>query len=172
MLKLLVGYLGKVQWKIKFADVAPKNLGGLGSVSPVKESEFSPRELRAVIKRLKPCRSPGADGIPGELWRVLAESNDAISILLSLCNKCWVDKCVPAAWRHATVVCLFKKVDTSLPSYYRLVSLLNVAYKVMAALAIVSLTKVRLTSVLEPERTSSQNGRSLVHLFFQRFRNL
>ena len=64
----------------------------------------------------------------------MANDVDCSDTLFHLVNVCWQSKSIPEAWKHSTVVTLFKKGDTSLPSNYRPISLLVVAYKILAAL--------------------------------------
>lgn len=69
-----------------------------------------------------------------EFRKVLIMNEEAMQALLESCNLRWQVQSVPEEWTHATVITLFKKGDTSLPSNYRPTSLLNVGYKVLAAL--------------------------------------
>ena len=130
----LAEYLEKVQWETKFANEVPEEQNRLGAELPIDVSLITATELQKVLRRLKDGRSPGGDNIAAEFWKALAEHQVAMNKLLSLCNLCWQTKQVPTAWRSATVISLFKKGDTSMPSNYRPISLLAVAYKVLAAL--------------------------------------
>ena len=96
-------------------------------------------ELKRVIVNLQSSRASGHDGVLPEFWKALASDEEALAVLLGLCNLCWSQKKIPTPWRQATVVTLFKKGDTSLPQNYRPISLLCVAYKVLAALLLARL---------------------------------
>ena len=41
----------------------------------VAEEPFSPQELKAAASRLTPGKSPGLDGIPNEVVRLIAKNN-------------------------------------------------------------------------------------------------
>ena len=130
----LADYLEHVQWQIMFAQEAPSSCKSLGPELPIRTDLFKIWDLQKVVKRMKSGKSTGGDQIHAEFWKVLAGHDGAMEELLSLCNMCWSDKSMPEAWKHSTVVTLFKKGDTSLPSNYRPISLLCVAYKVIASL--------------------------------------
>ena len=89
-----------------------------------------------------------------DFWAALAQHDDALQIVLHLCNEVWRTQVLPTAWKHATVVTPFKKGNTALPENYRPISLLSVAYKVLASLI---LTRLRQSGV-EQRLRSTQFG--------------
>ena len=91
-------------------------------------------EVASAAKRMSQGKSAGGDGVAPEFWNVLAGSPDTLAVLGDLLNRCWSSKQIPAEWRHATIVTLFKKGDPTLPDNYRPISLLAVGHKVFAAL--------------------------------------
>ena len=118
----LAEYLEKVQWSVQVASAVPAAPDGANlcdSTLPIRVTPFTLNELLVVVKRLKAKKAPGNDNIPMEFWKALCSDIDAVSVLLHVCNVCWECKCLPSSWEHATVVTLFKKGDTSLPSNYR-----------------------------------------------------
>ena len=130
----LAEYLEKVQWVVKFADCQPDESVIYDNTLPILMTNFSHKELAIVVARLKANRAAGHDDIPPDFWKCLANDVDCLDTLLHLVNVCWQSKSIPETWKHSTVVTLFKKGDTSLPSNYRPISLLVVAYKILAAL--------------------------------------
>ena len=101
---------------------------------PIDTTPFRATELRRIVTHLKSGRACGLDSIPAEFWRALLANEVAMEHLLTLCNTCLDSGPIPCSWRSASVVTVFKKGDTSLPSNYRPISLLAVGYKVLAAL--------------------------------------
>ena len=54
--------------------------------------------------------------------------------LLDIFNHCWTYGEIPNAWHKANVVSIFKKGNAELLSNYRPISLLQVSYKIFAAI--------------------------------------
>ena len=54
---------------------------------------FSPQELKAAASRLTPGKSPGLDGIPNEVVRLIAKKNP--QMLTSVFNKCLEEEFSP-----------------------------------------------------------------------------
>ena len=77
--------------------------------------------------------APGPDQAANELFRLLDDDNT--QLLLDFYNKVWEVEEVPDEWKEAIVVSIYKGkgVDTD-PANYRPISLLNVIYKVFAAM--------------------------------------
>ena len=128
----LADYFENEQWKISFPDKLPGGTDFLGHPLHIDTDEFSMNELRQALKALAVSKAAGTDGIYPEFWKFLSGSEDACGSLLALCTACWRQKRIPAEWKTAKVVLLFKKGDASLPENYRPISLLTVGYKVLA----------------------------------------
>ena len=88
----------------------------------------------SILKKFKKKKAPGEDNIPIEFWAYIVGHEEARAILLDFLNDCWAQKRVPVKWRHALVVALFKKGSIELPENYHPISLLDVGYKIMAAI--------------------------------------
>ena len=80
------------------------------------------------MKNMKNGKAAGPEDVPPEFWKIVAENGEACGALLQVCQACWETKAIPAKWRKANVILLFKKGDSSLPSNYRPISLLAVGY--------------------------------------------
>ena len=87
-----------------------------------------------MVAHLIRGKASGTDQIPAEFWEALLADPRALKTLLTLCNACLASGSVPCAWKGSSVMMLFKKGDTYLPSNYRPISLLAVGYKVLASL--------------------------------------
>ena len=130
----LAEYLEKVQWSDHFAEIMPRSDRAFNTDLDIDLRPFNENELRMAVANFKRNKAPGGDAVPMEFWKALTGNQQAMNEILRLCNLCWMSKSIPEAWAHATVVTLFKKGDTSLPSNYRPISLLSVGYKVLASL--------------------------------------
>jgi len=128
----MADYFENVQWKVSFPDLVITRQDKLGDDLHVKCDNFDMDELRTALFKLATGKSGGNDGIPPDFWKVMLQYDDAMATLLDLCQTCWNQKNILENLRIATVVLLFKKGDTALPSNYRPISLLPVGYKVLA----------------------------------------
>ena len=55
---------------------------------------------------------------------------------LMLCNMSWKNKMTPQSWHKASMVTLFKKGDATDMNNYRPISLLQISYKIFAAITL------------------------------------
>ena len=129
--------LTNVQWgpttvedeEIKLLDESPP----LHPPSTTPPEEFSYEELMDVLRGLKKSKAPGLDGMRSEAIVLLDYVGERL--LLDLLNECFKTKTVPQEWKQALVVNIYKgKGSESDPANYRPISLLNVLYKIYAAL--------------------------------------
>ena len=105
-----------------------------GPALPVREEIFTLGELIKVIRKLRNGRAGGIDAIPAEYLKALLSNNTSLQLLLDFLNICWQRREVPTDWHLAQVTAIYKKGRIDLPENYRPISLLNVGYKVFAAL--------------------------------------
>eukprot|EP00979_Chaetoceros_neogracilis_P006568 scaffold1338_cov272-Chaetoceros_neogracile.AAC.26 len=81
-------------------------------------------ELKDALKRAKNRKSPGSNGIPIEMYKLLDDEN-LISVL-DILNKYFTDPDYDIPdWHDVTLKLLPKKGDLSLPKNYRPISLLD-----------------------------------------------
>ena len=92
---------------------------------PISTSPFSESELKAAIKAAKRGGAVGLDAIPIEIWN----TDHFLPYLLDLCNEGLVNHIKPSQWSKSSIVPIYKKGDTSLPSNYRGISLNAIAAK-------------------------------------------
>eukprot|EP00959_Pyramimonas_sp_CCMP1952_P151424 3168606-Pyramimonas_sp.AAC.1 len=104
----------------------------MGETLPVNIAAFSICELAAALRALSTGKAAGVDEVPPEFYRSLLCDSEAMQSLLSLFRRCWDEKAIPDEWQIAVVALLHRKGDTSLPENYRPISLLPVAYKLLA----------------------------------------
>ena len=75
-------------------------------------------ELEAEIRTLKTKKVPGPDGVTNDMILHLGPS--AKKAILALLNKSWKSGTVPAVWKNATIIPIYKKgKDKKHPSSYR-----------------------------------------------------
>ena len=110
-------------------------------------------EIENAVKRLKPKKSPGIDGLPNE---VLTDPSLLIP-LWSLFNKCFDWGIIPSVWQEAIISPIQKcsTKDKFVPLNYRGISLLSNVYKLYS-----SILNHRLVAYLDNVDflTEEQNG--------------
>jgi ribonuclease HI len=100
--------------------------------SPLHECEtpFSRAELQAAIDETPTGKAAGPDDISVEMLQHLPEN--ALEILLALCNRCWAAGDCPQQWREAVIVPILKSgKDPATVGNYRPISLTSCVGKVM-----------------------------------------
>ena len=87
-------------------------------------------EIKKALSMMKAGKSPGLDGIPVELWRLLQRSTTPI--LARLFTAVGELGLKPHGFLDGVIITLYKKGDRSDPASYRPITLLNTDYKVLA----------------------------------------
>lgn len=94
---------------------------------------FTEEELEVAVKSLKKNKSPGPDGIPSEILKIVAEHEP--HILLTMYNCCLKDGLFPEIWKRQHLVLIGKgKGDPETPSAYRPLCMLDTAGKLLERL--------------------------------------
>ena len=94
--------------------------------------EIDRDKIEKVLKKLKPDKSPGPDGLHPRFFKELASS-----LSLPLCiifRHSLSTNTLPDAWKKARVSAIFKKQNKKIASNYRPVSLTSIICKVMETL--------------------------------------
>jgi hypothetical protein len=85
-------------------------------------------QTKRAIQSIKLTAS-GRTGTSLEVWRTLALHHDALSFITYLFQECWRTETVPATWRIAQLLSIYKKYDPTLPKNYRLIFVEEHLYK-------------------------------------------
>ncbi len=104
----------------------PKILGPVDKlVMPI-----SPKEVESTIKRLRPGKSPGCDGLTVDFYKHFLE--ELVPILADLFNAVFENKSLSSSQKMAIIVLIFKKGNEMLVGNYHPISLTNCDYKILA----------------------------------------
>ena len=57
---------------------------------PIGTHAITRVELQKILAQLKNNRAPGSDAIPPEIWKAIGKDDNAVDVILHLCNRCWV----------------------------------------------------------------------------------
>ena len=124
---------------------------------------FSQEELQTVLASLKKNKAPGPDGLPNELFQLL--DHTAELALLEVYNEIRSKRDMPQEWLEARVVTIFKgKGSDTDPANYRPIALLNVVYKIMAAMIQKRLAK-HMDHNIRPSQFGFRAGKSTQNHF-------
>ena len=104
------------------------------------DDPISLSELRAALRKAKNRKSPGGNGIPIELYKLLDDDN--LKHILKILNEYASnpDYDIPD-WHDVTLKLLPKKGDLSLPKNYRPISLLDVLSKILSSIIVSRINK-------------------------------
>ena len=110
-------YLSTIQWGGSFSSTSfppqpsRENIPLQNGSYVVDESPFTLNELDYVCRRIKYLKTPGHDGVPGELFKWLDKDNKYL--ILNAANKCLEGGEVPEQILKAVVVSIYKKGDST-----------------------------------------------------------
>ena len=128
-----------------FPDFAPPSQASPDSFST------TPAEVFGTLSGIKWGKAPGLDEVPPKLLSLCARG-----ISVSLCdlfNRSFTDGCVPAAWKEALVIPVYKSGPKSCPSNYRPIALLSIVNKGREKIVLKCLS-----AYLDPLLTTKQTG--------------
>ncbi len=91
---------------------------------------ISPKEVEGAIKRLRPGKSPGCDGLTVDFYKHFLE--ELVPILIDVFNAVFENKSLSSSQKMAIIVLIFKKGNEMLVGNYHPISLTNCDYKILA----------------------------------------
>ena len=129
------------------------------------EKRISLEEVETTIRRVKTGKSPGIDGIYGEMLK-----NGGYWMKVSLCylfNAVFDSQDIPQDWQNGLIVPLFKDGDREVATNYRGITLLSIVGKLFASIIERRLSKWCETNrIFEQEQAGFRPGRTTVHQIF------
>ncbi|KAJ2952282.1 hypothetical protein O0L34_g4563 [Tuta absoluta] len=109
-----------------------------------------PAEIRKLLRKLKPRKAPGHDGINNALLRNISQK--AIVLLTKILNACLTLGYFPSSWKLAKVIAIKKPgKDPTMPTSYRPISLLPGFGKLFEEIILTRLSKA-VDSQIIPEQ--------------------
>lgn len=131
---------------------------------------FSPEAVRRKLEKLQTDKSPGPDDIHPHLLNACAE---AVAEPLSLIfQESYQTGILPAQWKSANIVPIFKKGNRSDPANYRPISLTAVPCKIMESIIKEQLTKyLEFNDLLSEHQHGFARGRSCLTNLLETFEN-
>lgn len=129
----------------------------------VNIDEPTKAEVTAAIKRLKNGKAPGPDMITAEAMK--AGGDPLTDKLHKLITSIWNAERVPAEWKLADIIPVYKKGDKTRCENYRGISLLSVAGKVLAQIIRARLQPFRESTTRE-QQCGFRPGRGCIDQIF------
>lgn len=118
----------------------------------ILNKEITATELRRAVQKQKSNKTPGPDGLPGEVYKSLYE--DFEMILLEVYNDILEKAKLPDFWIEAYISLILKEgTNPKQIKNYRPISLLNTDYKIFT-----TIIAERLKLILNEIIHSDQNG--------------
>ncbi|KAJ3644059.1 hypothetical protein Zmor_026733 [Zophobas morio] len=99
------------------------------SDDPEETIEIDEGEIRETLRQMKNNKSPGRNGIKGEM--VKYEGEAVAAEIHRLVLECWKEGKMPEQWSEAVFCPIFKKGDITKCENYREIALIDVTYKHM-----------------------------------------
>ena len=123
------------------------------------------QEVSSAIKNLKNNKSPGADGVPGEVLKFGGAAT--LNKLHQLIMKIWDMEEVPQDWKNARIISIYKnKGDRATCGNSRGISLLAVAGKVLARVILSRLNKYIVDEVCPESQCGFRKNRGTIDMLF------
>jgi len=134
----------------------------LEKISPAADETDQPLlkdEVHKAIHKLKKHKSPGSDGIVGE---ILQAGGDALEEeIFSIMKSVWDEEAIPEEWTKSIIVTIPKNGDLRECSNYRTISLINHLGKVLLNI-ILDRLQANVNPHLSEEQAGFRKDRSMV----------
>ena len=124
---------------------------------------ISASEVDAAVRKLKPLKAPGVDGVCGELIQCGGEA--ARLGIYTICQRAWEEETFPEIWTKSVIVTIPKKGDLKLCENYRTISLVVHASKILLEI-IRRRLKPHIEMHLSEEQAGFRPGRSTIEQIF------
>jgi hypothetical protein len=138
----------KPAWlKNKRVEAIKENLKG--ATSAIAEA-ITKDEILRTIKKLKKEKASGIDKIPAEILRVVTEEDGVAKYFTILFNKILNKHINPKKWYENMIFTIYKSGSSHEAKNFRLITLINVIYKVY-----INIINKRLTGIIEKKKVLS-----------------
>ncbi len=105
--------------------------------NPVINDKITEQEIIKAIMKLKPGKSPGSDGLTAVFYHRFA--HELALLLAASLNKAMETRTLSDTQKLAIIILLYKKGDALETGNYRLISLTNLDYKILAYVLVLRL---------------------------------
>ena len=119
----------------------------------IADLNISVVDVKKLLQKANPSKSPGPDNINPKLLLSLAENEQFVNSVTLLFKACFETGCIPLEWKTANVVALHKKGSKTLASNYRPISLTCILCKMYE-----QLIRVHLMNHVRTAITDKQHG--------------
>ena len=99
-------------------------------------------EMHEAISKLHDS-APGASGLRASAWKALAGYDSSADAIYGFISNFWNSEQLPESWAIGLLSMLPKKGDLSLPGNYRGITMLEVAYKIVAQILLPGLKLIK-----------------------------
>ncbi|XP_063888609.1 uncharacterized protein LOC135115608 [Scylla paramamosain] len=124
---------------------------------PILDDIINVEEVQRQIKRLKPGKACGPDGVPPTIFKVLPVQ--WIMFITTLFNNIFLTASYPTSWITAKLFSIYKHGSKALPSNYRAINVINTIAKLYD---MVLSARLHQWFVPHREKAGSQPGRGCV----------
>ena len=123
------------------------------------------REVGEALDSLKPGKSPGPDGIPGEVLRLGGDT--VTKCMFNFITAVWSAGRVPQQWKDADIISIYKrKGDPTICGNSRGTSLLSTGDKVLARIVLLCLINNLADKILPESQCDFRKGRGTADMIF------
>jgi len=161
------------RWKQYFADLMKTDNNIDNQVQEVhtieNDTEIEPptyKEVSNIINKLKRNKAPGTDSIPAELVKyggyILKHRMYNLILLI------WSKEQLPMEWLQGIICPVYKKQEWTICSNYRLIMLLNIAYKILTIILNNRLSKIIESKLSDVQSRFRPNRSTLDNVFIVR----
>ena len=161
------------RWAVHFKDLLNRDtdvnaevISQIPQHPTIEQLDLPPslHEIETAIKKTKNGKSPGPDGLPGEVFKfggpLLCTHVHAI-----FC-KVWANEVIPAEWKDADIITIYKKGDRTDCGNYRGISLLAAIGKIFARVLLQRLSNQVAEAILPETQCGFRPNRSTTDMVF------
>ena len=148
------------------ADISAEAIARLLQVETNIDLDRPPSEeqVKKAIKQLSTGKAPGADAIPGDVYKHGGDT--LLQTLTDLFCRMWDEEVIPQQLKDASIIRLYNKGNRQLCGNYRGISLLAIAEKILAQVLLNRLIVHLEHGLLSERQCGFRGGRGTVDMIF------